>query len=286
MTKVKYFIVMAVASVLMFACSSDNPLVDDFDHAAQSLKDNDSLLKYFQNHYYDVTLDSVKPLVSGKTALLDDARLMTSNITENEIDYKLYYYLVNEGNPDPVKGFPTVMDSVLTTYEGSYLWTATEPVRFESQLLATWFTLATVVRGWSHGFTNFKGGKNITNNGPITFENGGKGVLFIPSGLGYRNAESVVIPANSPLVFHINLFDIVEDTDHDFDGVASIFEDPDNDGDPRNDDTDGDGIANYVDTDDDGDGISTRDEDINGDGDPRNDDTDNDGIPNYLDSDS
>ena len=52
------------------------------------------------------------------------------------------------------------------------------------------------------------------------------------------------------------------------------------------DDTDGDSIPNYFDSDDDGDGVLTINEDIDGDGDPTNDDTDNDGTPNYLDADS
>ena len=88
------------------------------------------------------------------------------------------------------------------------------------------------------------------------------------------------------LLFYIDLFDHIEDTDHDSDGLASIFEDPDGDGDPRNDDTDEDLLPNFIDLDDDNDGILTQDEDANGDGDPRNDDSDGDGTPNYLDSDS
>lgn len=50
-------------------------------------------------------------------------------------------------------------------------------------------------------------------------------------------------------------------------------------------DTDGDGKPNYRDNDDDGDGTPTNYEDIDGDGNLDNDDTDGDGIPNYLDSD-
>ncbi|MGB7393868.1 MAG: gliding motility-associated C-terminal domain-containing protein [Pricia sp.] len=55
--------------------------------------------------------------------------------------------------------------------------------------------------------------------------------------------------------------------------------------DPANDlpDTDNTDDVNYRDVDDDGDGILTVDEDVNGDGDPTNDDTDGDGTPNYLD---
>jgi hypothetical protein len=86
------------------------------------------------------------------------------------------------------------------------------------------------------------------------------------------------------------------DDDTDGDGIPD-FVDDDDDGDMvltsfevisfRNPDTnfpdtDGDGIPNYLDNDDDGDGILTIDEDYNGDGNPANDDVDNDGIPDYL----
>ncbi|WP_353889237.1 gliding motility-associated C-terminal domain-containing protein [uncultured Zobellia sp.] len=54
--------------------------------------------------------------------------------------------------------------------------------------------------------------------------------------------------------------------------------------DPYNDlpNTDGDGESDYRDTDDDNDGIQSKDEDINVDGNYANDDTDGDGIPEYL----
>lgn len=54
--------------------------------------------------------------------------------------------------------------------------------------------------------------------------------------------------------------------------------------DPYNDlpNTDGDAESDYRDTDDDDDGIETIDEDVNGDGDYANDDSDGDGTPNYL----
>ncbi|MDP5077922.1 MAG: gliding motility-associated C-terminal domain-containing protein, partial [Nonlabens sp.] len=56
---------------------------------------------------------------------------------------------------------------------------------------------------------------------------------------------------------------------------------------PANDlnNTDGDNEADYRDTDDDNDGLLTIDEDANGDGDRTNDDFDNDGVPDYLDTD-
>jgi len=47
-------------------------------------------------------------------------------------------------------------------------------------------------------------------------------------------------------------------------------------------DTDNDSIPNYLDNDDDGDGVLTYLEDYNGDGDPSNDDTNSNGTPDYL----
>lgn len=51
-------------------------------------------------------------------------------------------------------------------------------------------------------------------------------------------------------------------------------------------DTDGDGIIDALDVDDDGDGINTLAEDTNGNGNPFDDDTNHDGIPDYRSSDS
>ncbi|TYB79065.1 DUF6252 family protein [Bizionia myxarmorum] len=73
--------------------------------------------------------------------------------------------------------------------------------------------------------------------------------------------------------------------DDDGDGILSINEDLDEDGDPTNDNTDGDGFANYLDDDDDNDSLLTVNEDVNANGDVTDDDTDGDGVPNYLDND-
>jgi len=244
MTKIKNVLGFVILGVLMYSCSSSNSTaVDDFDHEAQAIIDNDSLTKFFKNHYFDTSIDSVKSLISGQTALFDDDNLKTMNVTENEIDYTLYYYVNRVGTPDPEKGFPTVMDSIFVKYYGQRIVnTSSISTSFDSNTSGIWFTLNSVIRGAS-------------------------------------------ILSNENLLFYIDLYDLVENTDHDNDGVASIFEDPDGDGDPRNDDTDGDNIPNYIDIDDDGDGVLTKDEDTNNDGDPSNDFTDGSTVPNYLDAD-
>ena len=109
-------------------------------------------------------------------------------------------------------------------------------------------------------------------------------MFFIPSALGYYAQSILTIPQYSPLVFTVALHK-VNQADHDNDGILSINEDPDGDGNPFNDDTDEDRIPNYRDSDDDGDGTLTKKEyDRDGDGVP--DDDDKDGTPDYLDEDN
>ncbi|MBU2940331.1 hypothetical protein KO494_12365 [Lacinutrix sp. C3R15] len=80
-------------------------------------------------------------------------------------------------------------------------------------------------------------------------------------------------------------------TEDDDDGIDAELEDINGNGDLTDDDTDGDGLPNYLDEDDDGDNVLTRLEidtdDEDGDDDPTTNylDTDGDGIPNYLDTD-
>jgi FKBP-type peptidyl-prolyl cis-trans isomerase FkpA len=290
MNKLKNIFALCILSVFAYACgNSDTTPIEVFDNEAQALIDKDSLSIFFTKHYYDTAVDSVKTLVAGATPLSEDANLKTMNVTENEIEYELYYYIAEPehvGTPTIDKGSPTSLDSVFVKYEGFRI-NGTDSItpRFEIREIPIWFTLNSVIRGWSYGFTNFKNGDNITDNGPITYENEGKGILFIPSGLAYGNSGTTgSIRSNENLIFYIRLFDFVKDTDHDNDGIPSWLEDPDGDGDPRNDDTNGDFFVNYLDGDDDGYGVATRDEDANGDGNPANDfnDPDNPTLADYL----
>lgn len=75
------------------------------------------------------------------------------------------------------------------------------------------------------------------------------------------------------------------DVDDDNDGVLTILEDFESPDDPTQTNTDGDEFPNYHDIDDDNDCVLTIAEDTNGDGNYLNDDLDNDGIPNFIDDD-
>lgn len=78
---------------------------------------------------------------------------------------------------------------------------------------------------------------------------------------------------------------LLEDDD---DGIPAELEDRNNNGDYYDDDTDGDGLPDFLDVDDDGDNVLTSSENVNyteTDGLTNALDTDGDGIPNYLDND-
>ena len=290
MTTLKYLIATIFIATLLVSCGANDNTLEPFDAAAQAVIDHENIQKFLTYNYYDATEEKIKPLVDGALALINDDNLKKQTVTENDIDYELYIYVNQIGTPNVDKGFPTIMDSVLTVYNGKTIIDSVNVSTFENRTAPVWFNLNSLIRGWSYGFTNFKNGNLVKNadgspfNGPITYENEGKGILIIPSGLGYQNSGSGIITPNQNLLFYISLYDFVQDTDADNDSVPSIKEDPDGDGNPRNDDTDGDGIPNYIDTDDDSDGVLTRDEDTNGDGDPTNDfnDPSNPTLPDYL----
>ncbi|WP_372744006.1 FKBP-type peptidyl-prolyl cis-trans isomerase [Lutibacter sp.] len=264
--KIKQLLFIAILGFIAFGCRKDDN--DNFDAEAQAEIDDASLIAYLQSHYLNDD-GAIWTITNGETPLMDQVQKM--DITENDIEYKLYYLTLNEGTTNA----PKRSDSIFTKYYGMML----DSTIFDTSTSKVWFSLTSLIDGWSYGFTKFKGGSKIINiDESFYYENYGEGFLFIPSGLGYGNVEQNIIKANSPLVFKIELHDI-NYADHDNDGILSSNEDRNNDGNVKNDDTDGDGIADYLDVDDDGDGILTKNESLT-------EDTDGDGIPNYLDKDN
>lgn len=83
---------------------------------------------------------------------------------------------------------------------------------------------------------------------------------------------------------NIILRTVNHDLDNDNDSVLNKFEDLNNDTILNNEDTDSDGIFNFLDNDDDGDGILSINEDYNLNGSLTDDDTNTNGIPDYLDN--
>ena len=312
----KISLVFLTLGLLVLSCNKDDdgggiPVVEIRDRTEQQIADNDSIVKYFENHYYNSsafgafnTNPKIEDLIitellagesvpDGSTLLstllnVPGSALETKNITFAETEYEIYILRLNQGGGDES---PNFSDNVRVRYEGFTL----ENSIFDSAVTPVDFDLISLIPAWRKVLPEF----NVSVPPPVTntdgttdFINSGLGVMFVPSGLAYFSSATAGIPAYTPIIFKFELLQTFEN-DHDSDGIPSYLEDLNGDGefivnfedleDTTDDDTDGNGNPDYFDNDDDGDGVLTINEDIDGDGDPTNDIGAN-GIPKYLDA--
>ncbi|MFB9057768.1 FKBP-type peptidyl-prolyl cis-trans isomerase [Mariniflexile ostreae] len=113
-------------------------------------------------------------------------------IAEKELDAQKsdsgLYYVINElgDNKQPIG-----TDDVTVAYKGYFL---NGTVFDQSKSEGVSFNLQKVIKGWTEGIPYFK--------------EGGKGILLIPSHLGYGDRYYNGIPGGSVLVFNINLISV------------------------------------------------------------------------------
>jgi len=289
MNKIRFYFTLSAIAITLFSCNKkddDSSVIQPpRDRAEQYAADIDSIEGYLKTHYItkvevdgftDVVITKIpSPNPSGFVSIWDNSEYplqskivkndsRVTNFTDGRIDdqveYKMYYLILNEGAKDR----PVTVDSTFTTYRG---WTL-DNKEFDKANTPYWSTFPVVSTGeqqFISGYRQFlpllKSAASTTTNddGTITFNDSGVGVVFIASGLGYFNTGRTGIPVYSPLAFLIRLH-TVRTRDHDRDGIMTIFEDLNNDHDFYNDDTDGDLIPDFLDIDDDGDTYFTRDE--------------------------
>ncbi|MGB3591499.1 MAG: peptidylprolyl isomerase [Nonlabens sp.] len=232
----------------------------------------------------DVAIElSPTPLTTTGTIPLSE-QVEERSLIRDGVNYTYYVLKVREGNGG-LK--PLFADSTLVSYQGKLL----DNTVFDSSVNPIWFDIPGVIAGFGAALQEFEGATVITPepDGTLSFQGSGVGAVFLPSGLGYFSRSINGIPAYSPLSFTFQLRS-VNIADHDNDGILSIYEDLNGDRIVTTtglDDSDNDRIFNFRDADDDNDGIPTIEEnaDPNGDGNPDDAiDTDGDGIPDYLDA--
>lgn len=285
--KYKFLLILAVIFIYASSCEEDVPEVEPFDHATQAVKDNESLIEYFQTHFVnaDGDLELMTADTTGETPLFENEDLKNEivkySLGGEEIDLTLYHLVLTEGT---VNDTPARVDRAHVSYEGMDL----DHEVFDRNEYGFWADLYSgVISGWSYGMLYFEPGtKEELSDETYEYSGGGTGYLFIPSGLAYQNTGEL---ANKPLIFKVKLNDVFR-TDHDKDGIYSKYEveidEEGNVGKYVDLDTDGDGTPNFIDNDDDGDGVLTEDEnaDPNEDGNPSDAiDSNNNEIPDYLD---
>ncbi len=114
-----------------------------------------------------------------------DEYLETMGLTAEKSSTGLNYIIEEEGVGTT---YPTRNSTVTVNYTGRLL----NGDIFDSANDIS-FMLSRVIAGWQEGIPLFK--------------KGGKGVLIIPPSLAYGNVQTGSIPANSVLVFDIELLD-------------------------------------------------------------------------------
>ncbi len=296
MNKFKYYFILSITTVSLFSCSKDEAvaLTPPRDYATQYATESADIEEYLKTYYIEDTnpdvLTKISKIPAGGTQTpiwnyLNSAsfpKLLLREVTVHDVKYKLYYIKLRDG----VGQSPTSTDGVLTAYRGEYL--SRTKVGDVSTLGSTFFEevnnqqsffdLTGLAAKWGNYLPEFKTGIYGSNpDGTVSYSDYGSGVMIIPSALAYYAAGANAIPPYAPLVFSFKLYEIRRN-DLDGDGILDVDEDIDGDGYMFNygnkidyptfpsdairyaDDTDRDGIPNYLDVDDDGDGISTRTE--------------------------
>jgi FKBP-type peptidyl-prolyl cis-trans isomerase FkpA len=138
-----------------------------------------------------ISFTTCKKKKAEKQAKADEAAI-TKYISDNKLNAiatgsGLYYVISTQGtgaSPSPISQVTVVYDGLLVN----------GAVFDQSTAAGATFNLASVIKGWQEGLPYFK--------------KGGKGTLLIPSALGYGTQATGSIPANSVLIFNIQLVDV------------------------------------------------------------------------------
>ena len=309
MKSIKIGFCALVALLALNSCKKDDntsvEVTPPRDRGEVQAESDDNIMAYLTTHFYNydefadpsadfdykIRFDTISGDNKDKIPLIDSVKV--ADYTFEDVNYKLYTLVVRKGEGKQA----TYADSIFLNYRGNVLGVKD---RFDETINPVWFDLGGnfnvnigSVQGTIFGFDNganyFKGASQVSQNddGTLAFSNDyGIGAVFIPSGLGYFNNTQANIPAYSSLVFQFYVYNAVPNTDNDQDGVPNIVEDLNGNNTLKDDDTDGDGLVNFVDVDDDNDGVPTSVEiEIKEDGTIVYTDTDGDGVPNYLDDD-
>ncbi|MFS4418691.1 FKBP-type peptidyl-prolyl cis-trans isomerase [Maribacter sp. 2307ULW6-5] len=324
--KMERIFFLAILFLSLWACGDDDEgppgeVVPPRLLSEVAAEDDAEIVAFLKSHFYNyeefenpppefdfqVRFDTIAGENSGKQAIFDSPNLIkeTINVPSSifgrndgeEVDHTLYVLVAQQGAV--ADSMPTIGDNAIIQYKGTLLdgtvfdAVTGQPIRFN---------LSQVVPGFGNGLEYFqKGtGPNEVGDGTISYEEFGSGAIFIPSGLAYFASPQAGsgIPIYAPLIFKVQLLDYEPNTDTDNDGIPSIQEDVNNNGNLNDDNTDVQfenpraRLPNFRDPDDDGDGIPTAEE-ILIDGEVQKDangmvifpDTDGDGTPDHLDDD-
>ena len=128
----------------------------------------------------DTPFDAAKQAAADDTAI--QAYITANSITATKDPSGVYYQVLTPGTGN----YPTVNSLITVNYTGKLLnGTVFDSGSINSQVLTG------LIKGWQYGIPHIN--------------TGGRLLLLVPSALGYGNSANGSIPANSVLVFTIDL---------------------------------------------------------------------------------
>ena len=206
-------------------------------------ENNQSIETFLKTHTYTFSATTtISETVTFETTSNTTASIFNdSKLKRLELDvydanntlvrHTLYYLILQEGTGTTT----TIADSVYVNYKGQLLDLSVFD-ETTTQSTSNWMDLignivtnkpSGTIRGFREGVAQLRASATgLTNNSDGTLNaptDGGVGVFFIPSGLGYFNNSQAKIPAYSPLIFTVRLI-ATRRADHDHDGKPSINE--------------------------------------------------------------
>jgi FKBP-type peptidyl-prolyl cis-trans isomerase FkpA len=147
-------------------------------------------MRFFSHYYIFLFLFA---LVSCKKDLdqidqqIIEQYILDNNLVAESTTSGLHYVINNQGSGEQPNSYSTVT----IAYTGKL----TDGEIFDqSPSTGATFPLYNLIQGWQEGI-------------PL-FNEGGSGILLIPSSLGYGSQSVVNIPKNSVLIFEINLIEV------------------------------------------------------------------------------
>lgn len=284
MKRYQFFIAIVSLVIITISCQKEDRVTAPpaRPYAEVYPEDLEKIEEFLDTHYVVVDSDyntSFFEIEDGGTetpiSAMPELEFRNLYVEAHDVEYKIYYLNLRQGIGESV----TRVDSAMVAYKGFSFQKATETeivngveetteytaqIFFDERISPIWFQLEDVIRGWGAIIPKFNTG-TITNNpdGSIDYNDFGAGVMFLPSALGYYNSATGNIPSYAPLVFNFKLYN-QKSRDHDFDRILSKYEYGDNTDietfEIEANDTDGDGLPDYLDPDDDGDGVLTKTE--------------------------
>lgn len=134
---------------------------------------------------FDIELIYVNYLTENEAQI--KAYLNENNLVAEKSDTGLHYIIDEQGSGNQ----PTQTDDVTVAYKGYF---TNGSVFDESNEAGIQFNLQQVIAGWTEGITYFN--------------EGGNGMLLIPSHLAYGNNGTTGIPGGSVILFDVSLIEV------------------------------------------------------------------------------